>query len=44
MSVPTSDPADGTIRQLEHLAFNAWPALQVMVHDDWILRFAGGYT
>jgi len=33
-----------TIATLEHLAFNAWPALQVMVQDDWILRFAGGYS
>ncbi|HKU96959.1 MAG TPA: hypothetical protein VJR58_16870, partial [Vineibacter sp.] len=39
MPVPTDE-----IRSLEHLAFNAWPALQTLVQDDWILRFAEGYT
>ncbi|TWT15495.1 GNAT family N-acetyltransferase [Reyranella sp. CPCC 100927] len=34
----------GEVRLLEHLAFNAWPALQTLVQDDWILRFADGYT
>jgi ribosomal protein S18 acetylase RimI-like enzyme len=29
---------------LEHLSFNAWPALQTLVQDDWLLRFARGYT
>ncbi len=29
---------------LEHLSFNAWPALQTLVQDDWLLRFAQGYT
>jgi len=37
------DPT-GEVRSLEHLAFNAWPALQTLVQDDWILRFAHGYT
>lgn len=29
---------------LEHLAFNAWPALRVVVQGNWLLRFADGYT
>jgi ribosomal protein S18 acetylase RimI-like enzyme len=28
----------------EHLAFNAWPALRVVVRGNWLLRFADGYT
>lgn len=32
------------VAALEHLSFNAWPALQMVVQDDWILRFAEGYT
>ncbi len=33
-----------TIRRLEELGFNAWPALQTMVRDGWLFRFADGYT
>jgi GNAT superfamily N-acetyltransferase len=33
-----------TVRALECRAFNAWPALQTLVHDGWILRFARGHT
>jgi len=33
-----------TVRMLESRAFNAWPALQTLVHDGWILRFARGHT
>lgn len=29
---------------LEELALNAWPSLQTVVDDGWILRFADGYT
>jgi ribosomal protein S18 acetylase RimI-like enzyme len=29
---------------LEELSLNAWPALQNVVYDGWILRFAEGYT
>jgi GNAT superfamily N-acetyltransferase len=32
------------IRELECLAFNAWPALQTLVHEGWILRFSHGHT
>lgn len=29
---------------LEELSINAWPALETMVDDGWLLRFADGYT
>lgn len=32
------------ITLLEELAMNAWPSLQTMVYDGWLLRFAEGYT
>ena len=32
------------ITHLEELAVNAWPALQTLHYDGWVLRFADGYT
>jgi N-acetylglutamate synthase len=32
------------IRNFEELSLNAWPSLQTMLYDGWIIRFAGGYT
>jgi len=32
------------IRTLECRAFNAWPALQTVVDEGWLLRFARGHT
>ena len=29
---------------IEELSLNAWPALQTVVYDGWIIRFANGYT
>ncbi|MBN1887451.1 MAG: GNAT family N-acetyltransferase [Thermoflexales bacterium] len=31
-------------RHIEELTLNAWPALQTVLYDGWILRFANGYT
>jgi GNAT superfamily N-acetyltransferase len=32
------------IRAVEELAMNAWPSLQTMLYDGWVLRFSNGYT
>jgi N-acetylglutamate synthase len=32
------------ITQLEELSINAWPSLQTMLYDGWVLRFSNGYT
>jgi GNAT superfamily N-acetyltransferase len=32
------------IRTIEELSLNAWPALQTILYDGWVIRFANGYT
>jgi len=32
------------IRRIEELALNAWPSLQTLLLDGWVVRFANGYT
>jgi ribosomal protein S18 acetylase RimI-like enzyme len=32
------------IQTIEELAMNAWPALQTVLLDGWVIRFANGYT
>jgi GNAT superfamily N-acetyltransferase len=32
------------LTKLEELSLNAWPALQTMLYDGWVIRFADGYT
>ena len=31
-------------RRIEEAALNSWPALQQMLFDGWVIRFADGYT
>jgi ribosomal protein S18 acetylase RimI-like enzyme len=33
-----------TVRTIEELSMNAWPALLSLVCDGWVLRFSDGYT
>lgn len=40
----TREATTATIRTLECRAFNAWPALQTVVDEGWLLRFARGHT
>jgi GNAT superfamily N-acetyltransferase len=40
----TGASAAAAVRQLEERAFNAWPALQTVLVDGWLVRFADGYT
>ena len=32
------------IRNMEELSMNAWPAMQTLHYDGWVLRYADGYT
>lgn len=32
------------IRTIEEFSMNAWPAMQTLLYDGWVLRFAEGYT
>jgi len=32
------------ITQLEELSINAWPSLQTMLYDGWVIRFSDGHT
>ncbi|AKB82153.1 GCN5-related N-acetyltransferase [Methanosarcina barkeri 3] len=33
-----------TPQVIEELSMNAWPALQTMLYDGWVLRYSKGYT
>ena len=36
--------SDELIRTIEEISLNAWPSLQQILYDGWILRFANGHT
>jgi ribosomal protein S18 acetylase RimI-like enzyme len=42
------DPNDGELplhpKRIEEVSLNSWPALQQILYNGWILRFAKGYT
>ncbi len=38
------DSPSRTTTMLEELSMNAWPSLQTVVYDGWILRFSEGYS
>ncbi len=33
-----------TVLSIEERGFNSWPALQIVMAEGWILRFAAGHT
>ena len=35
---------DDEIKSIEEITLNAWPSIQTMLVDGWVLRFANGYT
>jgi len=39
-----SEPDLAPVRTLEELSLNAFPCLQQILYDGWVLRFADGYT
>jgi ribosomal protein S18 acetylase RimI-like enzyme len=34
----------GLEKRIEEMSLNAWPSLQTVVYDGWLLRFGEGYT
>jgi GNAT superfamily N-acetyltransferase len=39
-----TSPSDMHPVHIEERSFNAWPALQTIYYDGWLLHFANGYT
>jgi ribosomal protein S18 acetylase RimI-like enzyme len=42
--MPVETDMIALLRRYEEAGFNAWPALQTILLDGWVVRIAGGYT
>ncbi|MBN1440965.1 MAG: GNAT family N-acetyltransferase [Anaerolineales bacterium] len=42
--MPVDEKAAGRIRRLEEVSIDAWPALQTVHCDGWVIRFADGFS
>lgn len=39
-----SESSHKLIQTIEEISLNAWPSLQQILYDGWILKFANGHT